>query len=725
MRSVVASQRTSNDSAERFPKAKSFKLEENYRSGPEILTAANNLVQHNQSGTQLQLISMQSSAPAIVSLSLEPTPEQEAESIARRILAITSDRSKSVRFNEIAVLFRSVRTQAEPFQRAFSLYGIPYSQGPVLGLDYAIRHDLRAALDLIASGPDWESAARLALGSGGRALDRQALERSGTPGELLARVLGSSAAEHFSGPEQFLDIVRGVLDQARTLATVQPVRQLYNAMQLSGHLSETIDPAQARQLGALLSQAQSLSSTEDLVSLLGSGPSDLDDQVPDDRHGVQMLTVHAAKGLEWPVVFVVGLAEGVFPVPVRANREADVQALTRSGVHSHDLTSERLETFARDHIHEERRLAYVAVTRAKRELHLSRAEIYGLEPHEPSRFLTELGYSEPEAAPIDDEYVRLTNVFALGRDVRARQRRALRVLPDREEASVALADLLLAQWAAGRVPGVNPIRDRRLPNPYSEESSISFSASELESYGACPRKYLYGALLRLDREDHGVHALVGTAVHKVLERVNYHRLEIGSIPSDEAVSEFFNESWPSVGFDLAVQSAQFRKRAEVMVRRYLEFERAEHPGRKPVWIEKYVRVPYRNHEVRGMVDLVMKNADGSYHLMDYKTGSTSGYTTSRQLYLYVHMWRHQNPNEANNPLQVSLVALKHDEDKGNSHAPSWKKSQMKTIKLTDDWLADREEEVELLLAGISTNQFPGNPSACARCDFTRVCPDAS
>ncbi|TAL40957.1 MAG: ATP-dependent helicase, partial [Salinibacterium sp.] len=101
-------------------------------------------------------------------------------------------------------------------------------------------------------------------------------------------------------------------------------------------------------------------------------------EVPSDA--VQLLTIHSAKGLEWPIVFLVGLEEGVFPA---------AQAIERGG----------------EAIEEERRLCYVAMTRARDELHLSAARsrrLYGRsETRPPSRFLAEAGLGDPDGPAID------------------------------------------------------------------------------------------------------------------------------------------------------------------------------------------------------------------------------------------------------------------------------------------------------------------------------------
>ncbi|MDQ2683167.1 MAG: ATP-dependent helicase, partial [Chloroflexota bacterium] len=576
---------------EHFPRSKTFKLTGNYRSGQTILTAANNLVRHNDASAQLELFA-QRTEQATVTVNAAESPELEAETVARRILAIISDPEKSIQFRDIAVLFRSVRGSAEPFQRMFSAFGIPFSLGPIVGLDYAIRSDIRAALRLIIGGPGWEDAARLSLGRGGSANARQRLERRLSPEDLEVIVRNPAHAPEDLDPDEivFLAIVRSVVDDALAVPLDSPLSMvLYRAIHLSGHLNEGVDPAQAQQLAQLVRAATAIEGPDatlaDLLDLVAGNMRDYDDQPPEDKFGVQMLTVHAAKGLEWPVVFVVGLAEGVFPLVARTDRDADVLSLVRALSSDAERAASAAEV-EQLHVQEERRLAYVAVTRACRELHLTFSRSYGDERVEPSRFLSELGL-EPTSMPIDDEYERLASVHALGRQLRYRQKMALRADPAGEAGSAALVDLLVAQWAARHVSGVVPLRDRRLPVPYGEGESISFSASDLSTYDSCPRQYLYAALLKLQREETGAALLLGNLVHKVLETVNRHWQETGIILDDATVESLVDQYWPRVGFDVGVQSRQLQLRAKAMIRRYLSWERSQPAGRKPIWIEQY------------------------------------------------------------------------------------------------------------------------------------------
>ena len=507
--------------AARFPRTKTCRLRQNYRSGDEILHAANSLIGHNgvASGGAAQLALVATGdRHAIVTATESDSPELEAESVARRIIAITADSDSTIGFDDVAVLFRSVRTSVEPFRRAFNLYSIPFTLGPIVGLDYAIRQDIAAALRLALGPAQWTDAARLALRSGSNALDRQALERHFNSGHLAALL----STDPGSWPEmpmveqRFLEQARDIVLAATAIDRSSPAMLCYMAIRLAGHLHEGIDPVQARQLTQLVNTAATLPNAQSVRDFVAAGKSD-EDIPPDDPAGVSLLTIHAAKGLEWPVVFVAGLTEGTFPLPVRASHEADILAVSREQTETTSVTSAAEAELS--HLREERRLAYVAVTRAKTQLHLSWSCTTGDEPAPISRFVGELAVLTGPRTPYDDEYERLTSMYALGRQLRIRQAVARTTDPAGEAGSLALGDLLVAQWASRHVPGVLPIRNRTTPTPYDDNASISFSPTSIKTYDDCPRRYLYSALLHLGSEEQGAAQTLGNAVHAALEEL--------------------------------------------------------------------------------------------------------------------------------------------------------------------------------------------------------------
>ena len=160
-----------------------------------------------------------------------------------------------------------------------------------------------------------------------------------------------------------------------------------------------------------------------------------------------------------------------------------------------------------------------------------------------------------------------------------------------------------------------------------------------------------------------------------------------------------------------------------MIRRYLDYERSLPVGRTPVWIEKYARVPFGRHELRGKVDLVMRNPDGSVEILDFKTGGHEPFTKSRQLFLYIHLWKQSEPDQTGAPVSTTFVALKHEDDKGWIVGETWPKTLIRRPKVDASWLTERTNEIDELLTGIAQNDFHSNIEKCDGCAFRWICPD--
>jgi DNA helicase-2/ATP-dependent DNA helicase PcrA len=459
------------------------------------------------------------------------------------------------------------------------------------------------------------------------------------------------------------------------------------------------------------------------VAHLSSGLHQRDDETPDNPAGVQLLTVHAAKGLEWPVVFVTGLAETIFPLPMRLDAQLNVIDLFREqgGVATEwgDSESAREVAFRQ----EERRLAYVAVTRAQQELHLTvpSANLQG--PLSPSSFLDEMfAEGAPSLEMADGDPVSLAD---LRRQQRRRQRLALTTPIGDPGEPEAIADLLLAQWSAtGIVPGAVPLRSRSLPAPNDATTSLRFSFSQLDTYEKCPRQYLYSSVLQLATDETGPALALGNAVHEALKELNHRWLERGTPPDAGESDAVLEAVWPTFGFDCRPQAEQLKVRARAMIRRYYEFEREQIPARRPVRIEDRISADYGQHSLSGRVDLIVESSDGRVEIIDFKTGRPDNYkpADSLQLFMYAHGWRQQT---AGSHPTVAYVALRHADDKAYVTGASWDRKQYRSIQHTAAQSEQLAERLDGLLTRILSNDFAPqpDPNTCLYCRFRWICPE--
>ncbi|HYP49204.1 MAG TPA: ATP-dependent DNA helicase, partial [Thermoleophilaceae bacterium] len=174
----------------------------------------------------------------------------------------------------------------------------------------------------------------------------------------------------------------------------------------------------------------------------------------------------------------------------------------------------------------------------------------------------------------------------------------------------------------GHEPSLDPFIPRR-------GDGLMLSASDIETYRICPLKYKFARVFRIPQEP-TIHQRFGIALHQVLER--FHTAGGGSL---DELMELFEVSWRRAGFGDSDDELQFRRRAIESLRRYWELDRDSES--KPVWFERSFAFKLGPHLLRGRVDRVDRHPDGSYELIDYKTGKARTDTQLRedvQLSLY-------------------------------------------------------------------------------------------
>lgn len=368
-----------------YPEARVIKLEQNYRSTQNILRAANAVVQHNQQRTRKRLWSRKQDGIPLV-LHEAPNPLEEAYWIARRIRDAVAGGSRTYR--DFAVLFRT-NAQSRALEEMFINWRIPHVLvGSVRFYDRRVVRDILAYLRVIQNPADGVSLKRIinvpprGIGSVTlRALDADVQAHRYSLWDALlqvdripqiparARTRIQDFVQQISGWQELRDrvpvseITRCVLEETGYRSMLQRERNLSARDELE-HIQELLAitrefEAQTEEptLGAFLEQAALFSAAD----MSHSGDA------------VVLMTLHAAKGLEFPVVFLTGMEEGLFP-HVRSQ-----------------VTPEELE--------EERRLCYVGITRAMEELYFTYAQRRSRYPGEleaipdlalPSRFLSEI-----------------------------------------------------------------------------------------------------------------------------------------------------------------------------------------------------------------------------------------------------------------------------------------------------------------------------------------------
>jgi len=369
-----------------FPTLKVVKLEQNYRSARRILKVANGLISHNPHLFEKQLWSELAEGEPVRVIPC-PDGQQEAERVVMEIAAHKL-RNRS-RNGDFAVLYRS-NHQSRLFEKALREQRIPYDiSGGTSFFDRGEVRDLVAYLRLLVN-PDDDSAFLRIVNLPRRELGPATLERLGAYAgsrhvSLFSACFETGLREHLPdrGAEklhEFATWVSRIAEHAENGPAAEVVKEMLEDIAYEGWLRDNAkDPASADRkwenvqefvqwLERPGGEAGTLADTLARLALM-----DMLDRNADDASGdaVQLMTLHAAKGLEFPHVFLVGLEEEILP-------------------HRNSLEGDSLE--------EERRLCYVGITRARASLTLTYADQrkkYGEHMAcEPSRFLKELPQDE-------------------------------------------------------------------------------------------------------------------------------------------------------------------------------------------------------------------------------------------------------------------------------------------------------------------------------------------
>ena len=358
-----------------FPEAQVIELTTNYRSRQPILDAAYAIIRHSRSVAPMELrAAAQVSSERCVLISEAKDSRDEAEQVARMIADL---QRQGRQLREIAVLYRT-RHMSRPFEQAFRHARIPYLvRGGVSFFDRAVVRDALAYLRCIANPADHLSLTRIAnvpaRGLGGQALatiaayaTSQSLSLSAALGH--ASVIPGLSPRAVEGARRLFALLQRWWRLAES--TMPPDHLLADVLEQSGYMAALAERFDAEELAEARAHLQELIRAAEEHTELRSFLQEVAlltnaDDEDDERDRVQLLTIHAAKGLEWPFVFVVGMEEGTLP---HERSIGDPAALE-----------------------EERRLCYVALTRAAERLYLSwTASRNRGQRLKPSRFLDEI-----------------------------------------------------------------------------------------------------------------------------------------------------------------------------------------------------------------------------------------------------------------------------------------------------------------------------------------------
>jgi len=670
-----------------YPGAREVVLADNYRSTQVVLDAAARLIGYNNpyrleaiAGIDKRLRSPRKDGPPVRHVHYD-TVSAEADGVAamihERIL-------RGQRPRDFAILVRS-NADADPFLRALNVKGLPHRfsgsrglyareevrllvsflrvlanpddsvslfylassevyrlpEADLLRLNHHARRKTRPLLEVLRALPDDEGL----VGVGGAA--REAAARLlGDLDRAIAEVPRRRTGEVLYGFLQWSGLLGRLSKEAsaESEAKVKNIARFFDAVKAYG------DVAEHDRVPAFVAHL-------DLLREAGDDPAVAEADLDEDA--VHVLTVHKAKGLEFPTVFLVGCAEQKFPL----QRRGDPLALPE------ELVREEMAGGG-GHLLEERRLFYVAMTRARDELVLTSASDYGASrARKVSRFVIE-ALDLPSPRP----------------------------LPRKTQPLEALAR---------HAPVVEPPPSAEPPIPDDEPLRLSYG--QIDDYETCPLKYRYVHVLRVPLLTH--HAVVyGHAVHEAVRRHFEARLAGRAFSADDLVAAF-RAAWVSEGFLSRAHEDERLREGERVLRRFHE-EEARAPW-APTAVEEEFAFFLERNRVQGRYDLVIER-DGEVAIVDFKTGDVREPKAAQK--------------RAAESLQLDIYALAHLQTRGRlpdrvelrflesglaaSRRPTAEEAQR---------TADR---IRAAATAIRRREFPARPTwlACSQCPFREICP---
>jgi len=664
----------------RYPRAQTKVLNTSYRLTDRLAQASHRMIKNNNPFRLEEKFPKISKKLKTKRTGKSPdllyarSAEGEAEAILRKIVEMVSSEGKS--FSDFAILARA-NAHLEPFIAAFKRHELPFQIVGNRGLfEQEEVASLLAVLRVISDPQDYASWYRV--------LNIPAFK---LPVQDVLAFIAEAKKEHVPTEDvlakrapRVLAVIQKVAEESRRIS---PSHLLFDFVQESGYVEEFVKaPTVENQLKieniSLFFQrihqyegevrSPNIPELVDYLDMLMEAGESPAQAVVEDVDTVSLMTVHAAKGLEFPVVFLVSLTADRFPTRRRGGAielpEEFIKELKTSDWKGMD--PEKAERLG--HMQEERRLFYVGVTRSSGRVFLSFAQNYGgVRDKRPSPFIHELGAEVP-AEP--------DNLLLL----RPPRTEEIRELADRE---IDVKSLVPAK----------------------------FSYSQLEDYRTCPWKYRYKYIFKIPAAPTPPLSF-GISMHETLREFEL-RLMHGEKPTLKDLLEIYREHFLSQGYRDKKEKEEYLKQGRKMLTAFYK----EGIGKlaDPFMVEKSFEVKVGGRTVAGRIDRVGKDQEGNFELIDFKTGAAEGKDPEElakrakrddQLALYTIAAREAL---GINPKRVGLFYL----DGGI----------LVEVELTDAELSQRKAEIKKRIAQISKGEFAATPGMhCVWCPFSKICP---
>jgi len=680
---------------EAFPGHETVFLDTNFRSTRRILRASEVLIAKNDRYEAKPKLRTSREEGAPVYLLQSPDFLSEAAWVADEVARLTQHGTPP---GDIAVLYRA-HSYRDPLVEQFRRRKIPFAIRGHSILSTIILRDLVAYLNVVHSvhdnvsltrvllTPRWNFPEELALQA-----RQQALRDHCSLYNVLESWERSADANRLEGtgwPE-----LNRLLGELRKYAEHAPARAVFQ--RLTGRLElsflpQDLDGAYVEAFRKFLekwegkSESWKLDSFWEYFQYFREAGGQIEAPEPESSaHAVQMMSVHAAKGLEFPVVFILSVAPRRFPHSEQKPVIEFPEALRKGPPPPADI-----------HEQEERRLLYVGLTRAEDRLYVSSV---GKSGKKLSTFISDLT-SDPTVEARDLERIHVPE--APPDPPAPPPVQHLRI--ERSPAPPPQANLFGdSNGAPGIYPPLTEWASRTLE--IRPEEKLKLSASALETYDTCPQKFMFSHYLKIPTGPQAA-LTFGNIMHQCVRR--YFELRRQGRLKFEQLQSYLEQIWKGAGFEDDYQEQAYKKAGLEQLRVFVS--RHDTATILPVAAEAHFALDLGDVVLEGRIDQINPLSDHSVELVDYKTGrppSQKDADKSLQLSVYALAARDQMHL---NPTKLTFYSLTNNEP---VHT-------VRTAKSLDLVIG----EIHEVAAQVRKQSFPPKPGfACKYCDYELICP---
>ena len=661
-------------------------LTENYRSTPNILRVATQVIAQNEVSSDFPNKVLSPTHPEgerirIAELSNE---DEEATWVAGELERL---HRAGTPWRDFAILYRQ-HNHRDRLVKELAERKIPFVISRLSILEHPLVRDVLAYLRLINKPFDDIACARV-LGAPAWHLHPVDLvrlaERTRKKRTSIFDILQSPQSDLPFDPSpkaiaELLEFVKAQRKNLKRQSAADILRALIDWLEIP-HLVSPRARRYVAQLAEFLKTWEPKSETKSLPEFLeyldyfeqsGLGTICLDDEAPGDS--AQLMTVHGAKGLEFPHVFLLRVNHGCFP------------AKERSPLFEFPIKLMKEELPAGSfHIQEERRLFYVALTRAERKLTITTlTEKKGKVPTFIEDILMDPTIRKRDVLQISPK-VKLRDAIADDDDKNAKQ-----LFPSQSAKPRIYSQI--ADWAETYHP----------PTP----EPLKLSASAVDAYRKCPQLFSFSRLWSL-KEGPAATLSFGAVMHTTVKRfIDQYRKGV-KLPFEE-VARVFETEWTSAGYEDEYQESEYKKDGIEQLRVFHAAFLADPPN--VLEQEKSFELPLENNVIiNGRIDQINSLGKKDVEIIDYKTGKSRKEADARRdLQLSIYAIAAKEILELN-PVRLAFHYLQNN--------------QIQSTTRTDKQLDEAQKVVQEAAADIRAGEFsPKRGFACRGCAYKPVCP---